>query len=118
MDRLPVVIWSRLHFDLEPYLTERSADGTSLLAFYHRQFSEAVKTEYLPSDNMSKRHELLAAYFYQKADPQSDRSWISQSSRPFNELTYHVINSRHQYKLDIERTPYGCSLPKRSNLIV
>ena len=23
--RLPVVVWSRLYFDLEPYLTERSA---------------------------------------------------------------------------------------------
>lgn len=36
-EQLPVVIWSRLYFDLEPYLTQRSADDTSLLAFYHRQ---------------------------------------------------------------------------------
>ncbi|HEX8920701.1 MAG TPA: AAA family ATPase, partial [Pyrinomonadaceae bacterium] len=27
--RLPVVVWSRLYFDLEPYLIERGADGTS-----------------------------------------------------------------------------------------
>ena len=28
--RLPVVVWSRFYFDVEPYLNERSADGASL----------------------------------------------------------------------------------------
>ena len=41
-EKLPVAIWSRLYFDLEPYLTEKSADGTSLLTFYHTQLSEVV----------------------------------------------------------------------------
>ncbi|MEN6290995.1 MAG: AAA family ATPase, partial [Methanobacterium sp.] len=45
--KLPVALWSRLYFDLEPYLTERSADGTSLLTFYHRQLGEVVEEEYL-----------------------------------------------------------------------
>ncbi len=36
---LPVVIWSRLYFELEPYLAWRHADGTTLLGFYHRQVS-------------------------------------------------------------------------------
>src|SRR5205823_5105310 len=34
--RLPVVLWSRLWLDLQPYLTERAADGAALLGFYHR----------------------------------------------------------------------------------
>jgi NACHT domain- and WD repeat-containing protein len=31
-DQLPVVVWSRLYFDLQPYLTERCAENTTLLA--------------------------------------------------------------------------------------
>ena len=58
-DRLPVVIWSRLYFDLEPYLTERSADGTNLFAFYHRQMTEACQAAY----RNKTRHAELAAYF-------------------------------------------------------
>jgi WD40 repeat protein len=63
VEYLPVVVWSRLYFDLEPYLTERSADGTSLLGFYHRQMSEAVNVGYLSSKDRSRRHQTLAEYF-------------------------------------------------------
>ena len=66
VERLPVVVWSRLYFDLEPYLTERSADGTSLLAFYHRQMSETVNAEYLSREDKPKRHQILARYFGKK----------------------------------------------------
>ncbi len=56
---LPVVIWSRLYFDLEPYLAERSADGASLLTFYHRQLAEACQAAY----HDKARHAGLAEYF-------------------------------------------------------
>ena len=43
---MPPVVWSRLYFDLEPYLTEREVFGVRLLNFYHRQLAEAaVPTE-------------------------------------------------------------------------
>jgi hypothetical protein len=61
--RLPVVLWSRLYFDLAPYLIERSADGTSLLAFYHRQFQEAAEQAYLGAHDGRECHRRLAAYF-------------------------------------------------------
>ncbi len=63
VDRLPVVVWSRLSFDLEPYLAERAADGASLLAFYHRQLREAVVVDYLAETARTERHRALAAYF-------------------------------------------------------
>jgi hypothetical protein len=65
VDRLPVVVWSRLYFDLEPYLTERSADGTSLLTFYHRQLAEAVAATYLTGEDGrgQERHRSLARFF-------------------------------------------------------
>ena len=61
---LPVVVWSRLHSDLEPYLVERTADGTTLLAFYHpTSFGKAVTDAYLAGNEGSERHRSLAAYF-------------------------------------------------------
>ena len=42
IDRLPIVVWSRLYFDLAPYLSERTAEGTTLLAFYHNQLRDAA----------------------------------------------------------------------------
>ncbi|HSB08827.1 MAG TPA: DUF4062 domain-containing protein [Blastocatellia bacterium] len=61
--QLPVVLWSRLYFDLEPYLTERSADGASLMSFYHRQLREAVEAVYFSDDAKRERHAHLAGYF-------------------------------------------------------
>jgi len=62
-ERLPVVIWSRLWFELEPYLSERSADGTTLLGFYHRQLLEEVTERYLVGEHELHRHAALADYF-------------------------------------------------------
>jgi hypothetical protein len=74
--RLPVVVWSRLYFDLEPYLGERTADGASLMSFYHRQLDQVVTEDYLVEDEERlaadakrdlhdgrARHGELAAYF-------------------------------------------------------
>lgn len=58
-----MIVWSRLYFDLEPYLSERAADGASLLAFYHRQLREVAEEEYLRGDEKPKRHSSLASYF-------------------------------------------------------
>jgi hypothetical protein len=62
-ERLPVIVWSRLYFDLEPYLTERSADNASLLSFYHRQLRDVVEAEYLSGNDKSLRHAHLSSYF-------------------------------------------------------
>ncbi|MBE0685933.1 MAG: DUF4062 domain-containing protein, partial [Anaerolineaceae bacterium] len=66
VDRLPVVIWSRLYFDLEPYLADREADGSTLFSFYHRQLTEVVQEEYLSDDRKFSRHRSLAQYFQQQ----------------------------------------------------
>ncbi|HEV7128454.1 MAG TPA: AAA family ATPase [Ktedonobacterales bacterium] len=71
-DRLPVVIWSRLAFDLLPYLTERSTEGAMVLAFYHRQLGEAVVRLYLNGDAGIARHRALATYFAGPAQGAAD----------------------------------------------
>jgi len=60
---VPIVVWSRLYFDLAPYMTQRSADGTALWAFFHRQFNEVVDVTYLSDDVRPDRHAHLANYF-------------------------------------------------------
>lgn len=62
-DRLPFIVWSRLFADLEPYLTERSADEASLMTFYHRQLREAIEKKYLQGQEGLARHRELAAHF-------------------------------------------------------
>jgi hypothetical protein len=61
--RLPVIVWSRLYFDLEPYLTERDAHGTPVLNFYHRQFGEVAAAAFLNGDARAQAHSHLAEYF-------------------------------------------------------
>jgi hypothetical protein len=61
--RLPVVVWSRLFSDLEPYLTERIAEGGALMGFYHRQLAKVVAEDYLAGEDGLARHRDLAEYF-------------------------------------------------------
>ncbi len=61
--KLPVVVWSRFYFDLEPYLNERRTDGVTLMGFFHRQMGEVVDAVYLAGGVRAKIHSELASYF-------------------------------------------------------
>jgi hypothetical protein len=50
MMKIPIVLWSRLFLDLEPFLTERDADGVPIITFFHRQFNEVLKERYQLSE--------------------------------------------------------------------
>lgn len=97
--RLPVVVWSRIYFDLEPYLTERSADGAPLLAFYHRQLRQAVEMEYFRDGKGLKRHGSLATYFRGKTDPAADHTWTGNYPRGLSELPYHLTHAERWEEL-------------------
>ena len=99
--RLPVVVWSRLYFDLEPYLTERAADGTTLMTFYHRQFVEVVAEEFLADEAKRKRHERLAQYF------RGQDLWIDKDDkknppniRKVSELPYQQTYGELWYEIE------------------
>jgi WD40 repeat protein len=66
--RLPVVVWSRLSLDLEPYLTERAAPGGTVIAFYHRQLAERAAAW------SQDRHSDLARYFSARPVPDTRRA--------------------------------------------
>ena len=100
VERLPIVVWSRLYFDLEPYLAEHAGEGVTLLAFYHRQLGEAATREYLGDGEGPARHEALAAYFRGKADPDGKKAWDGHSVRGLGELPYHLVGAGTEKSLD------------------
>jgi hypothetical protein len=44
--KIPIAVWSRLYLDLEPFLTERDADGVPIITFFHRQFNEVLNERF------------------------------------------------------------------------
>ena len=41
--RLPSILWSRIRADIEGYITNREADGATVMAWHHRHFTEVAK---------------------------------------------------------------------------
>jgi hypothetical protein len=85
---LPIVVWSRLYFDMKPYFVERRSGGGDLLSFYHRQFGEVVKKEYLVGKAKSESHHSLALYFEKRG---------YAYPRTLSELAYQY----YQYSLEV-----------------
>ena len=73
--KLPFVVWSRLFYDLEPYMTERFADNSKLMTFFHPQLAEVVNDKFLAGDIKKKRRQTLANYF-SKQSP-----WLKNDDR-------------------------------------
>jgi tetratricopeptide (TPR) repeat protein len=91
---LPVVIWSRLYHDLEPYFSGRSAAGADLIVFLHARFNEVADRFFLGNtDTRIDRHGALAAYFQTQADPEHNESWKGKSARPFLQFPWHLLQA-------------------------
>jgi len=90
LDRLPSVLWSRLSLDLEPYLSERLADGGTVTGFYHRQLREVAVADFLGGGAGRDRHRALAGEFRRRADRDGDGTWRGGYARGLRELPYHL----------------------------
>jgi WD40 repeat protein len=94
VDHLPVVVWSRLFLDLAPYLSERRADATLLLAFYHRQLREAVDVEFLAGDVRTARHRHLARYFAAQGIQRRSGDGVRANVRTLSELPFQQVHGQ------------------------
>ena len=91
--RIPIAIWSRLRFDLAPYLTERAAPGANVLTFYHRQVAEWVQEHFVKTSEQSwQPHRRLADYFTACAKGTAEE-WETDSVRGFAECVYQLIKA-------------------------
>jgi hypothetical protein len=97
--RLPIVLWSRLSFDLAPYLTERYVDGSVLLDFYHRELGDAARSVFLANDQEKSYHQKLASYFHAKSDPNGDQTWTGRSIHGLSELPFHLAAAEEKEAL-------------------
>ena len=73
--RLPPLLWIRIRSDIGDYLTERGADGTQVVFWYHRQFIEAARERYLTAKQAKKIHSYMSDYFLGK--------WSGGVKKPF-----------------------------------
>jgi len=96
--KLPVVIWSRLYFDLKPYLIQRRADETLLLSFFHRQFMEIVKTKYLVGKRKIDAHRDLSSYFGKQI--QGNNGLTIFNTRQLSELPFQLRKAKMWKKLE------------------
>ncbi len=49
--RLPPILWSRLYFDLQPYLSMAQVNGSIVYRWFHREFKEEISKLYLAEEN-------------------------------------------------------------------
>lgn len=88
-ERLPVIVWSRLNLDLEPYLAERDVDGATLLTFYHGQLGKVAAEKFLAAEQMRSAHAHLSEYFGEQD------YWIESlaNARKVSELPYQYLHA-------------------------
>jgi hypothetical protein len=91
--RIPPVLWARLYSDLQPYLTERRADGRVLLGFFHRQLADEVRSRYLAGETARARHGELARYFARQPLQLSGADGQAPNLRKLSELPYQQANA-------------------------
>jgi hypothetical protein len=100
--RLPVVLWSRLAFDLRPYLVERLAEGGALTTFYHREMAEVAARAFVGEE----LHGRMADYFRLRADQRDDDSWIGGDIRGLSELPFHLTAAARWRELHATLTDF------------
>lgn len=91
--QLPIVIWSRLYFDLAPYLSPRASEGASLMAFFHRELAEVATGRYL-GGHATHMHKVLADVMHSLARGKDagEREWKG-SNHALAELPYHLTGA-------------------------
>lgn len=90
--RIPPLLWIRIKSDIPAYLSEREADGVSVVFWYHRQFFQVSEERYLYDFNFKTHiHSQIADYFL--------GTWAGRP-KPFE-------YSMDQIKMFRLKSPYG-----------
>ena len=92
-DSLPDIIWARLFIDLERYLTERDANGTVTLSFFHRVLGELIAERFLAGTDRVARHRHLAEYFQRQPNYSHAGEARSLNRRKLAELPHHLAGA-------------------------
>jgi NACHT domain- and WD repeat-containing protein len=93
-EELPDVVWSRLYYDLLPYLTERDGGGSTTLGFFHRLLRQTVAEDYLRGKSATRRHRALAEHFSRQPNDFDGREVSGTPNlRKLGELPYQLARA-------------------------
>ena len=119
--RLPPLLWIRIRAEIRDYLTDRGADGTRVMSWYHRQFIEVAREQYLSPEQATKIHKNMSEYFLGKWSDGVKKPYVNKEGkevfmdrlvtkqplmfdanddkpifnhRKLSELPYHLLKSR------------------------
>jgi WD40 repeat protein len=104
LTRLPPIFWSSLAYDLTPYLTQRQADGTTVLSFYHREVAEAVTARYGTGEMRQRAHDDLRRYFQGQPHEFVTTTARAPNLRKLSELPYQQRQSSDWNSLEATLT--------------
>lgn len=94
VNQLPVIVWSRLRADIDPYLTLRQAEEALLLSFSHQLVSRVIFTRYLSHEqDRVSAHKSLAACFHDQAY-HGGKPPLKTNPRACLEMPYHEYQGR------------------------
>jgi hypothetical protein len=105
--QLPVALWSRLYFDLAPYLSPRASEGAALMSFFHRELADVARRRYL--DGSARHlHSVLADVMADLARGRHarEREWRG-SAHALAELPYHLIGAERWDELHATLTDFN-----------
>jgi hypothetical protein len=97
VNQLPVIVWSRLYMDLEPYLSERKEGDAIVLTFYHSQVYDAAIKYFLQDEAKQARHYALAVNF-ENICKSKDNKYLP-IKRAISEFAYHYRQCKDAKKL-------------------
>jgi hypothetical protein len=90
--QLPPAVWSRLYFDLEPFLAKRQVRGGEALTFFHSQFGTVIADRFLQGNDGYMRHREIEDYFAESA--LYDEASHAPNVRKLHELPFQQSHRR------------------------
>ena len=79
--RLPPLLWIRIRAEIGDYLTDRGADGTRVMSWYHRQFIEVAREQYLSPEQATKIHKNMSEYFLGKWSDGVKKPYVNKEGK-------------------------------------
>jgi hypothetical protein len=118
MRRLPVVVWSRLYFDLAPYLSPRASEGASLLSFFHKELADAAQERYVEG-RAAHMHDALTNVMHglARGKDAGPREWKG-SAHALAELPFHLTRAERWDDLFVTLTDFTYLKEKAKHVAV
>lgn len=114
-NRIPAILWSRLYFDLEGHLTERSGDGTSLITFFHRRIHTVIHDFFLSEAEKKRTHQLFAAYYQGQKPYTIINGGLLPNRRMASELPYHQVCADMWSDIEHTLTDFSFAMAKAAS---